>query len=149
MIEHLFIASHAGSAQQSVDSIELIAGKGIVGDRNFGLSKWPGQNITFIEREQIEAFNRNYQQNIAITDTRRNVITSGVNLNDLVDKTFRIGDATFYGVELCEPCSDLGQALQSDGLSKAEVVKAFSHRGGLRADIIRSGSISIGMEISC
>lgn len=146
-IERLFIATVAGGEQRAVASFELIAGQGIVGDRNFGLSKWPGQNITFIEREQIEAYNLAFAQHLQLSDTRRSVITSGLRLNDLVGQQFTIGAVTFFGVELCEPCSDLGERLQNSRISKNDVVKAFTHKGGLRADIISSGNISLGMNI--
>ena len=146
-IEHLFIAPQAGGKQLAVESIGLIAGQGIVGDRNFGLSKWPRQNITFIAREQTEAYNLPFAQNLQLRDTRRNVITSGLSLTALVGQQFTIGAVTFFGVELCEPCSDLGERLKNSRISKNAVVKACTHKGGPRADIISSGSISLGMNI--
>lgn len=147
-IEQLFIAARAEGEQQQCDSLELVAAQGIVGDRNFGLSKWPGQNITFIESEEIAAYNQNFNQSLNSSDCRRNVITQGIRLNDLVGKNFCIGKATFYGVELCEPCADLGERLHNANISKADVVKAFTHKGGLRADITSSGTIECGMSIT-
>lgn len=147
MIEALFIAKEHNTAQEQVESIELVEGKGIVGDRNFEQSKWPGQNLTFIEREEIENYNREFQQDISISDTRRNIITKGVRLNDLVGKTFQIGTVKLIGVELCEPCATLGSALENETIKNADVVKAFLHKGGLRADVLTSGVIGIGMSI--
>jgi MOSC domain-containing protein YiiM len=145
MIHTIFIAEHSLGKQVQVDKIELITGKGIVGDRNFDKAKWPGQNITFIEIEEIEAFNNNYQQRIHLADTRRNVITQGIRLNDLVGKEFLIGDVRFKGVELCEPCATLGKLLSNETLAKKEVVKAFLHKSGLRADVLSDGDIHAGM----
>ena len=145
MIHTIFIAEHSLGKQVQVDKIELITGKGIVGDRNFDKAKWPGQNITFIEIEEIEAFNNNYQQRIHLADTRRNVITQGIRLNDLVGKEFLIGDVRFKGVELCEPCATLGKLLSNETLAKKEVVKAFVHKSGLRADVLSDGDIHAGM----
>ncbi len=147
MIEALFIAKEHNTAQEQVESIELVEGKGIVGDRNFEQSKWPGQNLTFIEQEEIENYNREFQQDISISDTRRNIITKGVRLNDLVGKTFQIGTVKLIGVELCEPCATLGSALENETIKNADVVKAFLHKGGLRADVLTSGVIGIGMSI--
>lgn len=147
MIEALFIAKEHNTAQEQVESIELVEGKGIVGDRNFEQSKWPGQNLTFIEQEEIENYNREFQQDISISDTRRNIITKGVRLNDLVGKTFQIGTVKLIGVELCEPCATLGSALENETIKNADVVKAFLHKGGLRADVLTSGVISVGMSI--
>ena len=75
MIEQIWIASEEGLDTQSVTDIRVIAGSGIIGDQNFGKSKWPGQNITFIESETILRFNTKYDQNISFGATRRNVIT--------------------------------------------------------------------------
>ena len=147
MIKAIFTASENLGGQRQVPEIDLVAGKGIKGDRNFDRSQWPGQNITFIELEEINAFNQRFSQQISLSDTRRNVITEGVRLNDLVGQIFRIGDVSFKGVELCEPCSTLGALLQNDSVSKKAVVKAFTHKAGLRADILSDGQISVGMQI--
>lgn len=147
MIKAIFTASENLGGQRQAPAIDLVAGKGIKGDRNFDRSQWPGQNITFIELEEINAFNQRFSQQISLSDTRRNVITEGVRLNDLVGQIFRIGDVSFKGVELCEPCSTLGALLQNDSLSKKAVVKAFTHKAGLRADILSDGQISVGMQI--
>ena len=148
MIHTIFIAEHSLGKQVQVDKIELITGKGIVGDRNFDRAQWPGQNITFIEMEEIEAFNNNYQQRIQLADTRRNIITQGIRLNDLVGKEFSIGNVRFKGVELCEPCATLGKLLGNDTLAAKDVVKAFVHKSGLRADVLSDGEIQYGMSIT-
>lgn len=147
MIHTIFIAAKNLGEQIQSDKINLITGKGIVGDRNFDRAQWPGQNITFIEIEEIEAFNNNYQQRIQLADTRRNVITQGIRLNDLVGKEFTIGDVRFKGVELCEPCATLGRLLSNDSLAAKDVVRAFVHKSGLRADVLCDGEIQTGMSI--
>ncbi len=148
MIKAIYIAKEHDGTQQKVDCIELVEGKGIVGDRNYDKSKWPGQNITLIELEEIRNYNRVYKQEIEISSTRRNIITTGVNLNDLVGKKFSIGDVRFKGVELCEPCGILGDMLKNDTIDKKDVVAALLHKGGLRADVLNSGSIKIGMQLN-
>ncbi|MBQ0808111.1 MAG: sulfurase [Porticoccus sp.] len=147
-VEHIYISPEAGKSQQSCQKIELVAGKGIVGDRNYGLSKWPGQNLTLIELEEIERFIR--EQNIEndLSITRRNILTRGVRLNELVGKEFNIGDVTLRGVELCEPCRSLGAALESSALSSKLVIERFLHRGGLRVDVLTSGAIELGAKIT-
>ena len=146
MIKTIFIAEKALGTQQQVETIEVVTGKGIVGDRNFDKAQWPGQNITFIESEEIDAFNRNFNQTIDLAATRRNVITQGIRLNDLVGKEFTIGTVRFKGVELCEPCETLGELLGNDTIAQKDVVKAFVHKSGLRADVLSDGVISIGMD---
>jgi MOSC domain-containing protein YiiM len=147
MIKAIFTASENLAGQRQVPEIDLVAGKGIKGDRNFDRSQWPGQNITFIELEEISEFNQRFSQQISLSDTRRNVITEGVRLNDLVGQVFRIGDVSFMGVELCEPCSTLGALLENDSISKKAIVKAFTHKAGLRADVLSDGQIRVGMQI--
>ena len=147
MIEEIWVASEEGLDAESVADIQVVAGSGIVGDRNFDKSKWPGQNITFIESETIIRFNTEYNQNISFGAARRNVVTKGIDLNSLVDKEFSIGDARFRGVELCEPCNYLGELLENETISCAQIVKAFVHCGGLRADVIHGGNFSTGMSI--
>lgn len=141
----IFSAPVSGADQQSFQRVELIAGQGLASDRYCSSEQdYPGQNLTLIEREEIERFNAEYQQNISLDATRRNVITEGIRLNDLVGRQFRIGELTVRGVELCEPCKTLGERLAGNGLSVAQVVKAFVHRGGLRVDVLASGEMAVG-----
>jgi MOSC domain-containing protein YiiM len=148
MIETIFIATEMGSPQLEVSEIELVAGKGIVGDRNFDHDRWPGQNITFIEAEEIEAFNATYKCSAKIGETRRNIITRSVRLNDLVGKSFQVGGVQFYGVELCEPCRTFGSLLASNGMQPHDVVRAWVHKAGLRANVINSGTLRVGMQFN-
>ncbi|WP_394182391.1 MOSC domain-containing protein [Marinomonas posidonica] len=147
MIQAIFVAKKAKQAQIEIEAVKVDAGKGIVGDRYYGKKGNDGPNITFVALEEIHAFNENFEQRITLSDTRRNVVTYGVSLNDLVGKRFRIGDAEFYGVELCEPCALLGKRLATEEMSAAQVVKAWLHKGGLRADVVRSGVLRVGMPI--
>ena len=117
MIRAIYISDARGAKPRRVHSAQLETGKGIVGDRNFDLSNWPGQNITFIELEEIERYNMTHGQGIEPWEVRRNVVTSGVRLNDLVGKQFEIGTARFVGVELCEPCDTVGEYLGNDSIT--------------------------------
>lgn len=141
MIENIFVAAKSGHVLQPVNDVQVVQGCGITGDRYFNKRK----NITFVQREVIDAYNERYQQSISHSCMRRNVITSGVDLNALVGKTFAIGEAVFYGVELCEPCIKLGDCLSNDVMPRWKVVNAFLRKGGLRAEVIEGGIISVGM----
>ncbi len=147
MIKAIFIAEQAESVQSSLHCAELKAGMGIVGDRNFARHNCKGQNITFVALEQITQFNAQFKQSAQIDATRRNIVTEGIDLNALVGKCFSIGGVRFRGVELCEPCAKLGDRLKGDTVSRAQAVRAFVHRGGLRADVLNDGVISVGMAI--
>ena len=71
-------------------------------------------------------------------ESRRNVLTSGIDLNALVGKRFRVGDVECVGVELCEPCTTL------EGDDAARRDQGLVHRAGLNADILTDGEIAVG-----
>lgn len=128
-----------------VEAMHVVAGSGIVGGHYFGpTQRHPGQNLTLIEAEEVEAFNARTGRQLALTDPRRNIVTRGVRLNALVGRDFSIGSARFLGVELCEPCGTLARYLTGPGMSKAEFIRQFTHRCGLRADVTVSGTIRAG-----
>jgi MOSC domain-containing protein YiiM len=144
----LCLAPTRSAPVQVVDAVEVVAGAGIVGDHNFGhQQRYPGQNVTLIEAEEVEAFNSRLETSLATTAPRRNVVTRGVRLNELVGRTFSIGSATLRGVELCEPCGTLAGYLAGPAIPKKVFVREFAHRCGLRADVIRSGVIHVGDAI--
>ena len=146
-IERIFTAPTSGVAQVEQESIRLVAGAGIEGDRYFGRHDEPGQNLTLIEIEEVEAFVREQRRGDDVSITHRNLLTRGVRLNDLVGVEFSIGEVRLRGVELCEPCLGMGKALASSDITAAQVVKRFVHRGGLRADVLSTGVIERGAAI--
>ncbi|MDN3919275.1 MOSC domain-containing protein [Roseateles violae] len=147
MIERIFTRSPADGAPHEHREVELRAGAGIVGDRYFDKHEEPGQNLTLIEAEEIERFIAAHGRPQDLSITGRNLVTRGVRLNELVGREFMVGAVRLRGVELCEPCLGLGQALAEDGLTPAAVVKFFVHRAGLRADVLSSGSIAVGAAL--
>jgi len=147
VIISIFVAKKSGEPARNVLDAQVVVGKGIAGDRNYQRNDYPGQNVTLIESEAVARYNAEYGQAIESGDTRRNIVTSGVDLNALVGQEFAIGQARFRGVELCTPCSSLGASLENQDISNAQVVKAFLNSGGLRVDVIASGTIAVGMAI--
>jgi uncharacterized glyoxalase superfamily protein PhnB/MOSC domain-containing protein YiiM len=147
-VEHIFISAKPGGPQVEQELVHVTAGSGIKGDRYFGQRDEPGQNLTLIEIEEIEAFLREYGRADELSVTSRNILTRGVRLNDLVGVEFWVGEVKLRGVELCEPCLGLGTALSSPTLSPAAVVKRFAHRAGLRADVLSSGVIKRGAAVT-
>ena len=94
--------------------------------------------LTLIAAEAVEALEREHGISLEARATRRNVVTRGIDVNELVGKRFRVGDVECEGVELCEPCAHL------QSMTKEGVVKGLAHRGGLNADILSDGEISVG-----
>lgn len=146
-IDHIFFARTAGGVLEAATQVEVVAGFGIVGDRYFGARDEPGQNLSLIEAEEIEAFNARHGRSEPMACTRRNIVTRGVRLAELIGREFLIGGLRLRGVEFCEPCLGLGESLASAGLDAPAVVRHFVHRAGIRADVLDSGRLRVGQEI--
>ncbi|HSW03921.1 MOSC domain-containing protein [Aquabacterium sp.] len=146
-IERIFTKPPSAQGQQEHEQVLVIAGAGIEGDRYYARHDEPGQNITLVEAEEIEAFLLAHERPYDLSITHRNLVTRGVRLNDLVGREFQVGDVRLRGVELCEPCAGLGGMLASPALSVAAAVKHFVHRAGLRADVLSSGTIARGAKV--
>jgi MOSC domain-containing protein YiiM len=145
----IHIASESGAPLRQLQEALLVAGKGITGDRNYcheGAA--PDRQITLIEEEKVSEFNRETGLSMKPGETRRNLVTRGVDLNRLLGKRFRIGEILLEGVDLCQPCAGLGALHASATVTKAQVVKGMVDRGGLRAAIVRGGTIRPGDIIS-
>ena len=133
------IANIKGNQIQNVNKVEALKGKGLVNDRKFRENNQKECQITLIEIENINYFNNKYETNILPIDFRRNIITENVNLNDMVGKDFFIGNVKLKAHDLCRPCKYLQEKLKQDNF-----VKEFLLRGGLRCEILTSGTISVG-----
>ena len=127
---------------QEVDKIELLSGKGVVGDRHFHENHDVRSQITLIESENIDYYNNKFKTDYPYIDFRRNVVTKGIQLNDLVGKKLLIGNIEVQVHDLCRPCKHLEETLKGQ-----DIIKEFLRRGGLRCEILNSGTIIIGDEI--
>jgi MOSC domain-containing protein YiiM len=142
-IENIHIASTTGGPVRAVAAVEALPGIGLAGDRNHredGEDK-PGRDLTLIEAENIEYLARDHGIELAPGESRRNVTTRGVRLNELVGKEFWIGEVLARGVKLCEPCEYL------QDLVGKPILKPLVHRAGIRADVLSGGRIGIGDPI--
>jgi len=143
------IAREAKGTMENVDTIEAVAEQGLVGDRygaGIGAAQFQGRRkpeneVTLIAREAIEAANDEFNMTIVHLDTRRNLLTDGVPLNDLVTKTFRVGPVLLRGLELCEPCGYLERR------TYPFIRMALKHRGGLRCCVVEGGEICVGDSV--
>ncbi len=147
-IAAIFVAPARHAEQIAVDAVQLKAGKGIVGDRFFGFrQKQPGLNLTLIEWEAIEEFMRIYKLSIPMNGTRRNLVTQGIRLNELVGETFKVGHVLCRGVELCEPCKVMAKQFPVSALAQTEIIEAFTRKGGIRVQVLTDGVIELGDKI--
>jgi MOSC domain-containing protein YiiM len=142
-VEGIFITSEHGELPQPVERVRALAGRGLEGNRYFfDDAAPPGRAVTLIAAEAVEALESEHGISLEAAATRRNVVTRGIDVNDLVGKRFRIGDVECEGVELCEPCEHL------QSLTKPGIIKGLVHRGGLNADILSDGDISVGDPVA-
>ena len=125
-----------------VNSIEVLANKGIIGDRHFSEYNDPYCQLSLIESENIDYYNSKYRLDIPYLDFRRNIITQGIRLNDLIGKKIQIGQVLLEGIDLCRPCKHLTEILNQDN-----IIKEFLRRGGLRCQILSSSKINVGDNI--
>ena len=80
------IAKNNNQKIEEVLSIDVLANKGIVGDRHFSEYNDPFNQLSLIESENIDHYNKKYNLKISYIDFRRNIITKGIKLNDLIDR---------------------------------------------------------------
>ena len=127
---------------KEVNSIEVLANKGVIGDRHFDDFNDPYCQLSLIESENIDYYNFKYGLNIPYINFRRNIVTKGIQLNELVGKKIKIGNVNIEGIDLCRPCRHL-----TEMLGQENILKEFLRRGGLRCQILSSSQIKIGDEI--
>lgn len=137
----ILIAPRAESPLERVESAAALPGRGLAGDRyasGAGTFSAPGRGyeLTLVEAEVLDAIELPWE------DARRNIVTTGISLNALVGTRFRVGPVECVGRRLAEPCAHL------EKLARPGLLRPLVHRGGLRADILSSGTISIGDEIA-
>ena len=125
------------------ETVEVVASKGIVGDRYFHDFNGDREQITLIESENIDYYNNTFSTKFTYLEFRRNIVTKNIKLNDLVGKTIQVGEIKLKVNDLCRPCKDLQQRL-----GKSNIIKEFLRRGGLRCEILSSGNIKIGDKIT-
>lgn len=145
----ILIGRDAGSELSAESRARLEAGRGIVGDRYYHsrgtFSKkfggTPAVEATLIAQERIDAFNAATGRSYTGRDFRRNLVTEGIDLADLVGVRFRIGDAVLAGIRFCEPCAHLA------GILGHEIMDHMVHRAGIRAQIVSGGTVRVGDAI--
>tara|TARA_B100001093_G_scaffold473728_1_gene497860 strand:- start:195 stop:641 length:447 start_codon:yes stop_codon:yes gene_type:complete len=138
----LGVTENSNQKIKEVKTINVLANKGIIGDRHFQEINDPYNQISLIESESIDNYNIKFGLNISYIDFRRNVITKGVRLNDLVGKKFKVGAVALVGIDLCRPCKHL-----SENLNQNNIIKEFLRNGGLRCQILSSAKINVGDQI--
>jgi hypothetical protein len=154
-VERIHVAPDSGDPMEAQESVEAVAGRGLRGDRYFeGEGLWnyldedpsrevqEASDVTFIEAEALEAVERDAGISLPSGAHRRNVTTRDVPLNHLVGRQFTVGGVTCEGIQLCEPCGYMQSLVGEEGLASA-----LTHRGGLDAAVVESGTVTVGDEV--
>lgn len=141
-VSEIRVAPSAGDPTRSCEQVEAIPGKGLDGDRHaVGKGTFPsfqpGSDLTLIEAEVCDSFD----PPLGPDEHRRNLVTEGIDLNQLVGVEFTVGEVRCRGARLCEPCRVV------DGYASRPILRALVHRGGLRVEILNSGTIRVGDPI--
>jgi MOSC domain-containing protein YiiM len=143
----IHIASNATELPQPIDRVRVLPGHGLEGDRYAkGEGTFSGRSgrrdVSLIEEEALADFQQESGVTLSAAESRRNVLTRGVRLNDLVDCEFMVGAVRLRGLRLCEPCTHLQR------LTDPATLRGLVHRGGLYAAILSEGEVAVGDRIA-
>jgi len=138
------IYKNRGDEIVNVNNVEAIKGKGLVNERHFKENNEKRCQVTLIEIENINHYNRITGTMIPAINFLRNIITEGIQLNELVGKEFFIGAVKLKAHDLCKPCKYLQESLH-----QKNTIKELLLKGGLRCEILSSGRIYINDQIKC
>ena len=141
-IKAINITNLSGESTIYVNQAILKRNKGIINDRYYENFKKKYEQVTLIESEKISNFNNNIKSKFNYKDFRRNIITTGIDLNKMINKKIQINNVVLKIHQLCQPCRYLQNKLSVDNL-----VKLLTNKGGVRAEIVQSGIISTFDEI--
>ena len=143
-VHEIGIYKNKGDEIVNVNNVEAIKGKGLVNERHFKENNEKRCQITLIEIENINHYNRITGTTIPAINFLRNIITKGIQLNELVGKEFFIGAVKVKAHDLCRPCKYLQESLH-----QKNIIKELLLTGGLRCEILSSGRIYINDQIKC
>jgi MOSC domain-containing protein YiiM len=146
-VVNLYIAAEPAGPMVSVAQVRAFADRGLEGDRFFreswAAAKRPDKAVSLIEQEVLEMAASEHQLKISGDKTRRNIITRGVPLIELLDREFKIGNVAMRGIRLFEPCAHLEKVSRITG-----IFRALENRSGLKAAILSDGVIHTGDAIA-
>src|SRR5882757_1802953 len=146
VIRHLHITPRAFLPMRSLPELNLVAGKGIEGDRYmigreegfYSGKPEEGRQITLFEIETLIALKRDAGIDLAPEEHRRNVTTEGVPLTHLVGKQFWLGEVLLEATRLSIPCRHIEE------VTGKSIFDPLINRSGLNCKILKGGTIHVG-----
>jgi MOSC domain-containing protein YiiM len=143
----IWLAAAAAEPMRRVEAVEAVAGRGLAGDRYaLGGGTWAQypdleKQVTLIDRDDVTAVAAATGSDLTAGDTRRNLVTTGIDLPTLVGQWFTVGDVLLFGMKRCPPCTHL------ERLTGVRLVKAMMHRGGINAAVFAGGPVAEGAVV--
>jgi MOSC domain-containing protein YiiM len=140
-VEWIGVRPARGAAMRVSAAAELVAGKGVTGDR-YG-SAGGARQVTLIAAESLAAIASHLGVDaVAPEALRRNLVVRGINLVALKGRRFRIGDAILEGSGECHPCSRIEASLGTGGYNAARGL------GGVTARVVEGGVVRVGDRVA-
>ena len=143
----IWLTPETAAPMRRVAAVRLLAGAGLEGDRYaLGRGTWAQypdleKQLTLIDAGDVAAVAAEVGAQLTPGDTRRNLVTTGIELPSLVGRWFAVGDALLFGMKRCPPCTHL------ERLTGARLVKAMVHRGGINAAVFAGAPIAEGTPV--
>ena len=146
-VGEIYIAPESAAEMVSLPQVRAFADRGLEGDRFFRDS-WNAVNrsdkaVSLIEDEVLQLAAEELGVESIAQKTRRNIVTRGVPLIELLHREFAVGGVRMRGIRLFEPCGHLVKVSKIPG-----IFKALDHRSGLKAAILSDGAIRVGDKIA-
>jgi len=141
----LFTADRRAAPMKKVEQLKAVAGQGIEGDRYFlGTGTYskkpePGRQVTLIKSEVLESLRDKFQIIVKPEESRRNILTRGIEINDLIGTEFFVGPVRLRAHRITQPCLYLEKLLGQPGL-----YKELWDNGGISCEILSEGIIKEG-----
>ena len=144
-IRSIFVCAAAGEPMKRLEAASVVKAVGIEGDRyanrtgTYSKTHAPDREVTLMAEEVLADLEAETGIVLAPEETRRNLMTKGVDLDALIGKTFRVGEEVLLqGVRQCDPCGYL------EKVTGKKVFAPLENRGGLRTTVLRGGAIRVG-----
>ena len=143
-LAEIWVAAAAAAPMRRLPTARLVAGAGLEGDRYaLGGGTWADypdleKQLTLIDADDVAAVARETGAALTPRDTRRNLVTTGIELPALVGGWFAVGDALLFGMKRCPPCTHL------ERLTGVRLIKGMARRGGINAAVLAGGEIRDG-----
>jgi MOSC domain-containing protein YiiM len=145
-IHEIYIASSGSESMRKVDQAEAVASMGLKGDRyceRVGYySGWDECQVTLIEVEDLETITTTSGLQVLNGEHRRNIVTQGIHLEELVGHAFRAGDAVLAFDRPRPPCAYI-QSITETGMTRA-----LAGKSGICALVVKGGVIRPGDEVA-